>query len=137
MTGYREPDRSGREATNQAMNGAIHEPRGGHRGKGPKNWQRSDERIREAVSEALSDHDEIDATEVEVTVIDGEVTLDGAVADRRMKRIAEDCVDQVAGVRDVQNRLRVAGRDETKPRVDEGPPRSGAGTSVGDRKPRA
>jgi hypothetical protein len=81
--------------------------RGQHRGKGPQGFQRSDERIREAVCEALTDHDDIDATNVEVTVKSGEVSLTGVVEDRYMKRLAEDCVERVPGVRDVHNQLRI------------------------------
>jgi hypothetical protein len=81
--------------------------RGPHRGKGPQGFQRSDERIREAVCEALTDHDDIDATNVEVSVKNGEVSLTGVVEDRYMKRLAEDCVDRVSGVRDVHNQLHI------------------------------
>ena len=42
-----------------------------------------------------------------MTVSDGEVTLDGTVPSRQQKRRAEDCVDDVSGVRHVQNNLRV------------------------------
>ena len=49
--------------------------RGRHSGRGPKGWQRSDERIREDVSERLADHPHIDASEIEVTVNNGEITL--------------------------------------------------------------
>jgi hypothetical protein len=81
--------------------------RGPHRGKGPQGFQRSDERIREAVCEALTDHDDIDASNVEVTVKSGEVSLTGVVEDRTMKRLAEDCVERVPGVRDVHNQLHI------------------------------
>ena len=84
---------------------------GGHRGKGPQSWQRSDERIRETVNEALADNDYIDATHIQVTVKDGEVTLSGTVEDRQMKRLAEDCVEQLSGVKEVQNQLRVQSSD--------------------------
>jgi osmotically-inducible protein OsmY len=80
---------------------------GGHRGKGPRNFTRSDERIRETVSEALSDDDRIDATNIEVKVSNGEVTLTGTVDERRIKRLAEDVVEGVPGVKDVQNQIRV------------------------------
>lgn len=76
-------------------------------GKGPKNWARSDERIREDVCECLTYHPNIDASEIDVTVKDGEVTLVGAVGDRGSKRLAEDIVEDVRGVRDVHNQLRV------------------------------
>lgn len=79
---------------------------GGHRGKGPQGFMRSDERIREMVCEALSDDDHIDATHIEVVVKNGEVILTGTVEDRRQKRLAEDCVEHLPGVRDVQNQLR-------------------------------
>lgn len=79
-----------------------------YRGRGPKNYQRSDERIREDVCERLTmDHD-VDASDIEVTVRDGVVTLDGTVNERHAKRIAEDVCESVRGVRDVQNQLRVA-----------------------------
>ncbi|MBX3230581.1 MAG: BON domain-containing protein [Labilithrix sp.] len=78
-----------------------------HRGKGPKGFKRSDERIREMVCEALADHHDIDASEIEVTVKDGEVTLSGTVGERHLKRVAEDVVDEVSGVVEVQNQIRV------------------------------
>ncbi|MBX3230582.1 MAG: BON domain-containing protein [Labilithrix sp.] len=83
------------------------ERRASHRGKGPKGFKRSDERIRELVSEALADHHDIDASDVEVTVTDGEVTLAGTVDHRDVKRLAENVVDAVAGVIDVHNKLTV------------------------------
>ena len=84
--------------------------RGPHRGKGPATFRHSDERIREMACEALTDHDEVDATDVEVSVHAGEVTLAGTVEDRRTKRLAEECVERVRGVRDVQNLLRIDDR---------------------------
>ena len=85
--------------------------RGGQRGRfsgrGPKGWQRSDERIREDVSERLADHPDVDASEIEVTVKSGEVTLNGTVDDRSAKRIAEDIAESVSGVREVHNQIRV------------------------------
>ncbi|WP_295820515.1 BON domain-containing protein [uncultured Deinococcus sp.] len=78
-----------------------------HRGKGPKGYQRSDDRIREMVSDALEDDDRLDASNIEVQVQNGEVTLTGTVTDRTQKRRAEDCLDDLRGVRDVHNQLRV------------------------------
>ncbi len=80
----------------------------GHRGKGPASYQHSDERIRELVCEALTEDDRIDATNVEVTVKNGEVLLAGSVEDRMMKRLAEDVAENVGGVKDVQNQIRVS-----------------------------
>ena len=81
---------------------------GPHAGKGPRNFERSADRIRDEVCEALARHPEIDASEIEVQIENGEVTLRGTVADREQKWRAEDVVAGVYGVRDVYNRLRVA-----------------------------
>lgn len=81
--------------------------RGGYSGRGPKGYTRSDERMKEDVCERLSWNDEVDATELTVTVEGGEVTLEGTVETRHMKRLAEDIAEAVAGVRDVHNRIRV------------------------------
>ncbi len=76
-------------------------------GRGPKGWQRPDERIREDVNERLTDNPYIDATDIEVQVKDAEVTLTGTVEDRTAKRLAEDIAESISGVRDVQNLLRL------------------------------
>lgn len=81
--------------------------RGGFRGRGPRGYQRSDERINEEVCQCLCDDDDVDAQDIEVTVASGEVTLNGTVPERHMKRLAEDLVDQISGVQHVQNNLRI------------------------------
>ena len=78
-----------------------------HRGRGPKNYRRSDERIREDINDRLTEHDWLDASDVEVLVTAGEVTLSGAVESRHAKRLAEDIAESVVGVTNVQNNLRV------------------------------
>lgn len=83
--------------------------RGPHAGKGPVGFKRTDERIREMVCEALTDDEHVDATNIEVSVSDGEVTLAGLIDDRRMKRLAEDSVERIPGVTDIHNQLRIAG----------------------------
>ncbi|HUZ11537.1 MAG TPA: BON domain-containing protein [Caulobacteraceae bacterium] len=81
--------------------------RGEHRGRGPKGYRRSDERIREDVNDRLTDDPFVDASEVQVEVSGGEVTLNGTVHSRLAKRRAEDCADAVSGVSQVQNNLRI------------------------------
>jgi hypothetical protein len=93
----------------------VHRGTGPHRGKGPLGYQRSDERLRELVSEALADDDQIDASQILVSVRDGEVTLSGVVDDRRTRREAEDCVASISGVRDVQIQLRLKDDRQSKP----------------------
>jgi hypothetical protein len=80
---------------------------GGYRGKGPKGYQRSDERLAEDINERLTYDDEIDASEVSVAVAGGEATLSGTVNSRHEKRRAEDLADDVQGITHVQNNLRV------------------------------
>ena len=78
-----------------------------HRGRGPKGYQRSDERILEDVNDRLTDDPHIDASEIQVSVSNREVTLDGTVNSRFEKRHAEDLAESVSGVGHVQNNLRV------------------------------
>jgi osmotically-inducible protein OsmY len=53
-------------------------------------------------------HGQLDASDIEVAVENGDVTLEGSVEDRRMKRLAEDIAASVPGVDDVHNRLRLS-----------------------------
>jgi osmotically-inducible protein OsmY len=80
---------------------------GPHAGRGPKGYQRSEERVREEINDRLTAHGLIDATDVEVRIQNGEVTLTGFVDSRDAKRAAEDCADDVQGVREVHNHLRI------------------------------
>ena len=82
---------------------------GNYRGRGPRGYKRSDERIKEDINDRLSDDPYVDASDVEVTVTGCEVTLLGTVDDRSAKRRAEDIAEQVSGVINVENRLRVKG----------------------------
>lgn len=93
---------------------------GSHRGRGPKNYARSDERVRDDINDRLTDDTWIDASEIEVLVTACEVTLSGTVASRDEKRRAEDLADQVSGVKHVQNNLRVE-RQSGVTQSDEGP----------------
>jgi osmotically-inducible protein OsmY len=90
----------------------------GFAGRGPKGYQRSDSRIHEDVCDRLAEAFDVDASEIEVTVRNGEVTLAGAVPDRTQKRRSEDLIENVTGVREVHNNLRVAsgqGLSQTSP----------------------
>ena len=79
-----------------------------HRGHGPRDYTRSDERIREDANDRLTEDWRVDASNVTVTVDKGEITLNGTVTNRAAKRRAEDVVDAISGVKHVQNNLRVA-----------------------------
>jgi osmotically-inducible protein OsmY len=94
-------------------------------GKGPKSYRRSDERIREDVNDQLGEG-YLDASEIEVAVVEGVVTLSGTVNSRSDKRRAEDIADEVKGVKNVENRLRVEQSD-----VDRYPNLHGTSSSMG------
>ncbi|WPU66965.1 BON domain-containing protein [Peredibacter starrii] len=91
-----------------------------YRGRGPRGYRRSDESIREDVSEALYRNSEVDASEIEVFVADGRVTLKGTVKDRNQKREAESAIENLVGVDDVFNELRIAVADSSPPRKSKG-----------------
>lgn len=80
---------------------------GGHRGRGPSGYTRSDDRIKEDINDRLTDYDYIDASNINVEVQNGEVTLTGTVETRYEKRMAEDIAEDISGVKNVENRLRV------------------------------
>lgn len=91
---------------------------GPYAGRGPKGYRRSDERIYEEVCERLMEHPSIDASDIEVSVAEGDVTLAGLVESRAIKHLAEAMTETVSGVKEVHNQLRVAPRDSVS-----GPPR--------------
>ena len=78
-----------------------------HRGRGPADYVRSDDRIRDDVNDRLTEDYWVDASRIGVTVSGGEVTLDGTVDGKRAKRRAEDLADDVTGVKHVRNNLRI------------------------------
>jgi osmotically-inducible protein OsmY len=75
--------------------------------RGPKGYKRSDDRIREDLSDRLAEQNELDPSEIEVAVSNGDVTLTGQVNSRHEKFIAEEIADDINGVNDVHNQLRV------------------------------
>jgi osmotically-inducible protein OsmY len=81
--------------------------RGEHSGKGPRGYQRSKERIHEDVCDRLTVDDRVDASEIDVSVEDNEVILSGTVTTKEEKRRAEDIAESIAGVRNVENRIKV------------------------------
>jgi osmotically-inducible protein OsmY len=86
----------------------VERPRGRYAGRGPRTYRRSDTTMYEEICESLKNNPDVDATDMEVTVEGGEVTLSGTVEDRDARWLAEDLVESVQGVRAVHNRLRVA-----------------------------
>lgn len=100
--GYRDLDRDGRDDRREAAERRdIDErrERDTRRRRGP-----SDRVLEAVIIERLEDR-RIDLREVDVSVRDGEVTLNGTVRRKEDKRRIEDLVD-IDGVRYVQNNLR-------------------------------
>ncbi len=106
---------------------------GGYAGRGPKGYRRSDERIREDISDQFMDNDELDASEIEVMVVEGVVTLTGTVPDRQSKRLAEDIAENGSGVRDVMNQLKVDNEASTRGRDHDGRTAGAGSSSTGTR----
>lgn len=77
-----------------------------NKGREPRGYRRSDERIREVIQEELSADTEIDASSIVPDVTDGEVELTGTVRDRFTRRRCEDIVWNISGVSQVLNNLR-------------------------------
>lgn len=78
-----------------------------HSGKGPKGYRRSAERIREEANEILTRDFNLDASDIEVVIQGNILVLNGEVASRRDKRLAESLVEDIPGVEDVHNHLSI------------------------------
>jgi osmotically-inducible protein OsmY len=85
---------------------------GAYAGRGPRGYTRGDERIREDLCDRLTDDSRIDASDIDVQVKGGEVTLSGSVRTRDEKRFSEDLAERISGVRDVNNNLKVKSADD-------------------------
>ena len=81
------------------------------RGRGPKNYRRSDDLLQEIICEQLTESPVIDARDVSIEVHDCEVTLRGTVETREQKYAIEDLVADVAGVTEIHNYIGVSSSD--------------------------
>ena len=79
-----------------------------------------DERIRKNVSDRMVDDTDLDASDIEVGVDDGAVTLSGSVDSLWDKRRAEDIAKSVFGVKGVINKLRASMASQTTPIEERG-----------------
>ncbi len=80
---------------------------GPYTGMGPSDYIGQDTWIYDQINQRLMAHGHLDASDIEVAVADGIVTLTGLVDSRKSKRMAEDTVDSVLGVVDVNNELKI------------------------------
>lgn len=79
-----------------------------NRGRGPRNYTRSDDRIKDDINDRLTDDFYLDASDIDVEVNNGEIILSGTVDSRYAKRRAEDIAEDVSGVTHCENRIRVS-----------------------------
>lgn len=84
---------------------AFSDEKQGFFGKGPKGWKKSDETIHDEVCDVLYHSPYVDASGIEVFVVNGVVTLSGQVDSRAAKKEAERLVEYLPGVWDVHNEL--------------------------------
>lgn len=97
---------------------------GPYTGVSPRGYRRSDERIFEDICEQLKQHGRINARNIEVDIKDGNVTLKGTINDRLGKYLAEDVVERIHGVKDIQNQIHI---QRQQPDQDSGMPGGGRG----------
>ncbi len=79
---------------------------GPYSGLGPVSYDASDP-LGQDVYSRLAQHGHVDATHIEIVIDNGEVLLEGSVDSETTKRMAEEAVRNVAGVKQVQNLLQV------------------------------
>lgn len=110
----RDAARGGYRKLHRPDYGRFSEPDQHQPKRGPRGYRRSDERLREIVCEMLADDPHIDATNIEVAVLNAEVTLAGYVHTRSEKRWADRLLDRIDDLADVHNQLRVQSPEGTK-----------------------
>lgn len=76
-------------------------------GKGPKDFQRSDHSIEDELYKRLTHHPDLDASDIEIAVNSGVVTLKGFAENKYEKRLAAEIAENVLGVTEVQDSLRL------------------------------
>lgn len=78
----------------------------GYAGSGSIDRQRADGIVTTDISARIAAHDALDPSDVRVRTQHGVVTLTGVVDTRHDRRLAEQLVREVAGVKEVLNHLR-------------------------------
>ncbi len=78
-----------------------------YKGKGPKGYHQSDERVWENACEALMNSPFVDATEIVVVTQDGKVILEGEVSHEQEKQAASEAVKSVLPSFVIENEIKV------------------------------
>lgn len=80
---------------------------GPYTGMGPKAYDSAGDPLGQEAALRLTQHGQVDASNIEITVDNGTVLLEGTVASEEVKRLAEEAIRTLEGVHDVQSSLRV------------------------------
>ncbi|NTU81362.1 MAG: BON domain-containing protein [Chloroflexales bacterium] len=80
---------------------------GPYAGRGPRGLSPADDAIGAQVCALMTEEGWIDASDIEVHVYEGAVTLEGTVESHEACRLAENIARAVSTVREVHNQLRV------------------------------
>lgn len=67
----------------------------------------SDETIRDEIRQRLLGLSEVDSHNFDINVEDGVVRIQGEVSGRHAKRLAEACLHDVEGIKNIENRLKI------------------------------
>ena len=75
-------------------------------GFGPR-YDSAGDPVGQEVASRLTQHGQVDASNIEITVENGDVLLEGTVADEETKRLVGEAVQTVTGVNQIENMLQV------------------------------
>lgn len=91
---------------------------GPYSGLGPKGYNDAGDPTGQEVASRLTQHGQVDASNIEITIDNGEVLLEGTVDSEETKRLAQEALESIAGVGSVQNLLQVQ-TDQTDPSLEQ------------------
>lgn len=75
--------------------------------RGLRSYQKQEDRIRMEIHQALTEHPGIDAANIDISIDSGVVVLRGIIDDRRQRCLALKLAEEVPGVREVRNELKI------------------------------
>lgn len=80
---------------------------GPYSGLGPRGYNDAGDPAGQEVASRLTQHGQVDASNIEITIDNGEVLLEGTVDSEETKRLAQEALESIGGVSSVQNLLQV------------------------------
>jgi hypothetical protein len=102
---YKDPDIHETEVARSTQEGEV-EPGSLDRDQ-PRGARRTDEQIKDEIKSLLRQHGQIDASDIYVDVMDGVVTLSGAVSGPMEMETAEGISGNVIGVLKINNKMTI------------------------------